>query len=389
VTINKDIVLSKLKIFIITLLTNLPFLGAAGTILAGDSLALTYSSPGGGAALFAAIEKGYFKEDGLEVVPLRADIDAFKEYIDKGVVAGGEVNYQIYKIADGKIGITAGLYSGFLELVGRDPKGLSDIVVASENKGSGAAVAAARQLRNIGVDPEKLIWTEAPLNELERITETGDATLFARFELKRTDKKPGGGHGSGYEPGHGAEHGAGRSGASHGALEDKAREGKEVKPSQNAREEDKGNAGGIKVLYSASANLPHDDGSGPNANPHAKHTAADHFFESFTALSRDFYSKDPAKAAAITRNYIRGAIWVGENIEEAAEIGIKNGIWSGDKESLEEELKRYMWMPGVKHAKEHLKIYIHEWIARGLFPKGTNENELFDKIFIQALPDLN
>jgi ABC-type nitrate/sulfonate/bicarbonate transport system substrate-binding protein len=397
VTIGKNIALEPFKALVILLITLFLMVTARTDILAEDSVGLSYISPGGGVVLYAAIQNGYFKEDGLKVSPVPADINSFKSYIDQGLIVGGEIDYQIYKIADGKVGITAGLFSGFLELVGRDPKGLDNIIVVSENNGSGAAVAAARQLRTIGIDTDKVIWIEAPLNQLQRIVDIGDATLFARFELKRTDKGHGSGHGAGHAEGHagghaeGAEHKAPE--GSHGAQnhgESGAHNGHPSEGKGHAHGEKGAEASNeMKVMFSASASLPHDDGSEPSANPHAKHTSAHHFFDSFVALSRDLYSKDPAKAAAITRNYIRGAIWVGENIEAAAEIGIKNKVWSGDKESLVAELKRYMWMPGVKHAKEHLKVYIHEWIARGLFPKGTNENEVFDKIFIQALPDVN
>jgi NitT/TauT family transport system substrate-binding protein len=106
-------------------------------------------------------------------------------------------------------------------------------------------------------------------------------------------------------------------------------------------------------------------------------------------LSRDLYDRDPAKAAAITRAWIRGARWVGENPEAAAELGVSAGIWDGDADSLRKEIDRYMWMPGVAHAKEHLKSYVHEWKGRGLLPKDTDEEEFFGKLFIQALPDVS
>jgi hypothetical protein len=48
-----------------------------------------------------------------------------------------------------------------------------------------------------------------------------------------------------------------------------------------------------------------------------------------------------------------------------------------------------MWMPGVSHAKEHLKYYIHEGIKRGVFSNGLDEKAFFDQAFSQVLPDVS
>lgn len=145
-----------------------------------------------------------------------------------------------------------------------------------------------------------------------------------------------------------------------------------------------------KVVYSASASLPAPSADGrASGNPHAGHTAANHFFISFAVLGRDLYERDPELAAAVTRAWIRGAAWTGENLAEAAGIGVDAGVWDGDAAGLESELARYMWMPGVAHAKEHLKSYVREWVRRGLLPSGTDEGKFFGALFIQALPDLS
>ena len=53
------------------------------------------------------------------------------------------------------------------------------------------------------------------------------------------------------------------------------------------------------------------------------------------------------------------------------------------------EIDSFMWMAGVKHAKERLRSHIREWIACGIFPPGADEQKLFGSLFIQALPDAN
>jgi ABC-type nitrate/sulfonate/bicarbonate transport system substrate-binding protein len=99
--------------------------------------------------------------------------------------------------------------------------------------------------------------------------------------------------------------------------------------------------------------------------------------------------EDPKTSAAIARALIRGAKWTGENREKAAKLGVEKKLWKGDEKSLGLELRRYMWMPGVNQAKEHLKTYIHEGIGRGSLPAGTDEKAFFEKIFVQVLPDLS
>ncbi|MDR0621200.1 MAG: hypothetical protein LBJ61_04925, partial [Deltaproteobacteria bacterium] len=146
---------------------------------------------------------------------------------------------------------------------------------------------------------------------------------------------------------------------------------------------------GFNVLFSASASLPPHDPNDTSGNPHAKHTSAHHLFESFVVLDKNLAKDDPQTTAAITRALIRGAQFVGENREQVADLAIKNGIWSGSKEAFLAEIARYMWMPGVSHAKEHLRYYIHEGLKRGTLPFNLDEKALFEQVFYQALPDVN
>lgn len=335
---------------------------------ADDSVALAFTSQAGGIALYAAIENGFFEEEGLVVEPIKADLETFTNLLATGAVVGGELDYRLYHLVDKNVGATAGLYSGFLELLGTDPKSTPGAIkLVSENKGSGAAVAAARHLKGLGVDTVKdIVWLEAPLDELLEVLEKGDATLAARFEEKR--KK--GGHG---------EHGGGHGGAS--GHEHAPAHGHEHAPAHGGEQAHSG----PNVVFSASASLPQEDPDTPSANPHAKHTSAHHFFASFVVLSWDFFDKDPAKAAAITRAWIRGASWVGEHKEEAQKLANEKGLWSGESE----EINRYMWMPGVKHAKEHLEVYIYVWKERGILPADSDEKAIFEKLYIPALPDIN
>jgi hypothetical protein len=354
--------------------------GEAG---AAKTLGLSYSSPLGALALHAAIEQGYFKEEGLEVTPVKAAAGDIPGLLADGRIVGGELDHGIHTLLGKGIGVTAGLCSGFLELLGKPPKGSpGEVVLVSENVASGPAVAAARQLKAMGLDTVGSVrWLAAPKEGLLSVLERGDATLLARWEKAI----PGTGHGHEKEPGHGhgGSGGGGEGFGKHAHAGTEAHAGHEAN-GDPSRPED-----AVPVVFSARASLPHDDGAEASANPHAKHTSAHHFFDSFVFVGRDFHEKNPETAAAVTRAWIRGAMWVGGNKGAAADLGLSHSLWPGDRESLLSEIDSYMWMPGVRHAKEHLRVYIHEWVARGLFPAGTDEGVLFESLFIQALPDVN
>ncbi|MDR1039971.1 MAG: hypothetical protein LBR80_07350 [Deltaproteobacteria bacterium] len=407
----------------------LAVLGAACVSLAEDlraerEIALGYSSIGGGVALSVAIANGYFAEEGIEVTPVKVVIEDFAEAVSSGRIVAGELDGQVLGLfRDGaRLGPSAGLYSGFLEILAsvRPPSGRTRLAV--ESLGGGPAVAAARHYRSAGIDPDsEVAWLEIPQEDLLDYLSHGKADAIARWELEKA--KPAGGRGGGEghgvaDPhrtaGHGAaaEHGgtAGRgTAAEHGgtaghgvAFGNVETTGQQVGTGHGGegQSQESGDEGGDepddgeetpwKVLYSASASLPlpPDDGKA-SGNPHAGHTAASHFFTSFVVLGRDLYGKDPALAAAVTRAWIRGAARTGEDVAKAARLATEAGIWEGEAKGLEKELSRYMWMPGVAHAKEHLKVYIREWVKRGLLPQETDEAVFFGGLFIQALPDLN
>jgi ABC-type nitrate/sulfonate/bicarbonate transport system substrate-binding protein len=408
---------------------------AAGALLAAGSgpalgdtaLTLGWQSPGGGLALEAAIRNGFFKEEGIEATAVRIPAEEFTEGVSSGRIVAGELDGSVLALyRDGAaIGPSAGLYSGFLEIFGRKTQP-EKIRLAVESKGSGPAVAAARHYRTSGTDPDTAVeWVETGPDGLFKALQDDKASAFARWETRRAAPSGAHGSGSGNPPAHGGgqSHGdqAGKpqghgpngenceppaQGGGHGQgpkgeNPDPQAQGHahgQAAPPGGPQGHPEGHASGqhgsqlcdCETLYSASASLPppSTDGSAP-ANPHAAHTAAHHFFTSFVVLTRGLYESDPALAAAVTRAWIRGAAWVGEHPDEAAKAGIEAKVWDKDQESLKREIERYMWMPGVTHAKEHVKAYIHEWIGRGLLPAGTDEGAFFNGLFIQALPDLN
>ncbi|MDR3134897.1 MAG: hypothetical protein LBU69_02245 [Deltaproteobacteria bacterium] len=394
--------------------------------MANEQIKLAYTQPAGGLALEAAISLGYFTEEGLEAQAVPLDPDELAKQLSSGNIKGGEVNYRGLKlaVADVPLVFTAGLYSGFVEILGLagQPSVAPDkkIVLAAEDLGSGPAVAAARHYLAEGIDPDTAItWLET--KDLIGSLESGKATAITRWELKRSHVANGSGHGSHVSqanaPGHkdsghssqghdsasqapsSASHGhasnpqdhpgssQGNAGGSQGGHASPPSE--HPLPSQGHGIADNGQAPDLVVLFSASASLPQHDPKAKNANPHSGHTSAHHLFDSFVVIDKNLAKDNPGQAAAITRALIRGAKWVGENQGQAASLGLEKGVWKGSEESLASEIARYMWMPGVSHAKEHLRYYIHEGLKRGSLPSDLEESAIFDKVFFQALPDVS
>jgi hypothetical protein len=193
----------------------------------------------------------------------------------------------------------------------------------------------------------------APVLAAEKYDQT---VLLARWELKRA--KPGSGHESSHENNH----------ATGGAHERLARSGHSPEISfnqeraqsstdhQKARAESHdqksphgyGNFSGqnFVTIFSASSSLPAHDPSDNSGSPHAKHTSAHHLFEAFVFLDKNWAPKNPQTAAAISRALIRGARFVGENLEKAAELSIQNGNLKNSKESWFLILKDICGCPG-------------------------------------------
>ncbi|MDR2352501.1 MAG: hypothetical protein LBF22_04935 [Deltaproteobacteria bacterium] len=320
----------------------------SSSIASGDleEIKLGYHSQAGGTSLIAAINQGYFAEEGLKVIPIQYDLVTLNQSLQNGDILGAELDYHLFQfIANGApIVLTAGLSSGFLEILGKTEP---TFTLAVEALGSGPSVSAANYFRTKGLAPEKAISfleTPDPLKSVD----SGQAQALARFaEANQL-------------PPNTLEHSAKGTHTHH-----------HPKPSSQK----------LPVLYSARASLPtHTD----SKNPHAHHTAANHFFNSFVVL-RTNLTQNPNTAASITRAWIRGAKWTGENLEEAANLAVQAGI---PPTNILPELQRYMWMPGVKDAKIHALIYIHEGVSQGVL-KVQDETTFFNQVFFPALPDIN
>jgi ABC-type nitrate/sulfonate/bicarbonate transport system substrate-binding protein len=379
-------------------------------------LKIAFLDIGGAAVVLAALEQGYFNEEGLEVQSLHLDFNSFSSQLGNNAIDGGAVDYRILAFAARFPGpkVTAGLYSGLLEIIAW--KALNDIgneglhilrgqALGVSNLGSGPYVSAARLLRDAGLDPlSDVRWLEiGQTNGLEALR-NGQVFALARWEQHRAwpegahsqaERPPSGNgridkHGSPNDHGHENNHKiTGHSGGhSHSAAVDRDNSNIDLNPEAADLVQEKADENNLAVIYKGSSRLPQPP-PGQESNPHAAHGSSQHFFQSFVALSPQVAIKDKGQAAAISRALIRGAKWVGENISDAAKSVQANNPGLGGYAEITAELGRYMWMPGVSHAKEHLMAYIREEKLQGILPEYLDETLFFDDLFFQALPDIN
>jgi hypothetical protein len=283
----------------------------------GAQITIGYEGPLDGLVIAAAIKNGYFKEDYLDILPVPIDVGSLSPSATDNPQAF-ITSYRILELANKGLAVkvTAGLYSGFLEIIGKKPSPQSaKITIASADPSNGPAAAARRYYRSQGVGEENLTFAAVPAAEAPRAILEGKADVFARFE-------------------------------------DKSKSHASASPS-------------LEIIYQATSNLP--TPSGHHGNPHAGHRADHHFFDSFVVILADRIP-DPETQAAVSRNLIRGARWVGENPESAAKLLAGKPLTEGHKYTESEIsgfIKNYMWMPGVKQAADHRKVYIRHWSALG------------------------
>jgi len=98
---------------------------------------------------------------------------------------------------------------------------------------------------------------------------------------------------------------------------------------------------------------------------------------------------DPEKAAAITRALLKSADWVGQNAAETAKIETEKKYVPADAATNEKLLASYHWKPGVINAKKSVEFFIKEQKAQGILDSSTDEKELLERAFYEAIPDYN
>jgi NitT/TauT family transport system substrate-binding protein len=282
------------------------------------------------APTFVALHKGFFEEEGLDVELVQTGFEQLKLGLDSGEIDAAQSNFAWFKpIEQGlNIKLTAGIHTGCIKAVTPPDSGIETI---ADLKGKAVGVDA------IGGGPQ--IALSAKLRELgiDPVTE----------------------------------------------VEWKAYPGPQLEEAINK---------GEIVAYMTWDPFPTQAHDHNGYNVLLDIGADDPFKDNyccFVGVSAKVVEEDPDKAAAITRAFLKASEWVAANPEEAAQIAVDNGYIGGDVELNTQLLASYNWEPSIGQAKENIRYYITEQKAQGILEAGTSEEELYNRVFAEVIPDYN
>ncbi|WP_256758891.1 ABC transporter substrate-binding protein [Cohnella sp. WQ 127256] len=281
------------------------------------------------APIYAAVEKGFFKEEGLDVELVQMDFETLKSGISSGKVDGTVGNFAWFKpIEQGlDVKVTGGLHAGCIQLVTLKDSGITSIKDLKGKKigvdviGGGPQITLAITLKQNGIETTDVDWRAYPSQQLATAAEKGEIDAFIVWDP-----------------------------AAQQALDT----GKYLRLLSNGHDEP------FKSGYCC-----------------------------YSVISGAVTKNDPEKAAAITRALLKSAEWVGKNAAETAKIETDKKYVSADAATNESLLAAYHWKPGVINAKKSAEFFIKEQKAQGILDASTDEKELLDRVFFEAIPDYN
>lgn len=307
-----------------------------GTIsLAVSPVRLAYSGNIYEAPLWVAFQKGFFQEEGLDVILIQTSFDRLADRINSGQIDGTTADYRIFpSIARGlRLKLIAGLHGNCVRIIGaagskiKSVRDLNGKTIGVEGRGDGPMVVTSRLLRENGIDVSKQIhWKIMSGEELPAALTKGEIHAAAIWEPAKM----------------------------------------EVFLNTN-------------VVFSSSR----------NQSFFHQHNSYRHFYGSFSALSERFINQEPQKAAAVSRAWLRAAQWVGTHPAATARIILEQHYINVDSSRIRQQLSACMWMPGVRFARENIRFYIIEQEALHILHFKMDVNRFFDRVYAPIVPDLN
>lgn len=275
------------------------------------------------AFIFAAYEKGFFKEEGLDVELVKVDFETLKEALATGKIqaANGMVMKWVKPFEQGvNATFTAGIHTGCIQALVEADSGLKTAAdlkgktIGNNGMGDGPMVFTMRALYKAGVDPKKDVqWRAYPATELEGALSRGEVAAIT--------------------------------------LSDPIAQ--MIVDSGKAR----------KLLNTA------DDS--PYQNEYC----------CMATISGKFLKDDPVGAAAVTRALMKGAKWVASNQDEAAKLMVEKKYVPGNPELIAKLLKSYNYIPSVEGGEKAVDLAVSEMKVIGVLDPATSETELQKRIF--------
>jgi NitT/TauT family transport system substrate-binding protein len=276
-------------------------------------IALTCEPP-----IYVAYEKGFFKEEGLDVELVKSDWDTMRDGLGLGRFDATHhlIMYLLKPIEQGlDVKLTGGIHSGCLRVQAGAKTAISKVKelkgkrIGISHMGAPPFLFASRVLANHGLDPKKDVdWITFPSDAMELALDQGQVDAVANAEPIGTIL----------------------------LSRDKTR----------------------KVVDMA-VDPPYSEE-----------------FCCVTAVNGTFAAKNPKAAAAVTRALLKGAKWVAANKTAAAKLAVEKAYLASTAELNVQAIRDIKYMPAVAKARQDILTVAKEMQAAGFLNPGISAEDL-------------
>jgi len=276
------------------------------------------------APIFTAIEKGFFKEEGLDVSLVKCD---WKNYKDVLALGGYDVThhlvmYFLKPIEQGlDVKFTGGIHRGCLRVQAkvdgpvRSVKDLRGKRIAVPGMGTPPFIFANRVLGANGIDPSKEItWVVFPAGELGLALDKGEVDAIANSEPI-------------------------------GSM--LIAQGK------------------VRNIADQALDMPYAD----------EYCCA-------VVVNGKFLARNPKASAAATRALLKAAKWVEANPKAAAELSVNGKYLASNVDQNTVAISHLRYVPSVSGAQTAVRLAAAEMQRAGMLKRVTDVKQLADKAFV-------
>jgi NitT/TauT family transport system substrate-binding protein len=270
------------------------------------------------AAIFVAQEKGFFRDEGLDVEMVKTDWDGLRDGLGLGRFDANYtlIMYLLKPIEQGlDVKITGGIHTGCLRVqagANTDIRGVEDLRgkrIGIPTMGSPPFLFASRALAAHGLDPQKdVTWVVVAPDVSALALENGQVEAIANSEPIGS------------------------------ILAEQAK---------------------VRTIADQAVDEPYKD----------EYCCA-------AVVSGKLAERDPEAAAKVTRALLKGARWVGENPTAAAQLSVSGGYIASAPSLNAQAIAKLTYMPGVARCRESIGLAAREMKAAGLLNASTDPEEL-------------